>query len=150
MYEAIYQKPDEVPLAKDIVKVPELSIYTQDFGREGDLGLTAVVDGQVVGLAWCRILDGPIKGYGFIDDQTPELAMALLPAYRGADLGTAMLKEMMSLAQASGYKNLSLSVAKDNYAVKLYMKAGFKLLREDEDDYLMIALLDGLEVVEGK
>ena len=40
-----------------------------------------------------------------------------------------------------GYQKTSLSVAKDNYASKMYKDLGFKVVNENEDDYLMLLQL---------
>ena len=45
-----------------------------------------------------------------------------------------MLKHLKNL----GYKKVSLSVQKDNYAVRMYKKAGFKVLNENEEEYIMV------------
>ena len=39
--------------------------------------------GGPIGAAWLRLLKGDERGYGHVDDETPELGMAVLPAYRG-------------------------------------------------------------------
>ncbi len=36
-----------------------------------------------------------------------------------------------------GYKRTSLSVQKGNYAVRMYEKAGFEVLGENEEEYIM-------------
>ncbi|EDS07427.1 hypothetical protein CLOSCI_01526 [[Clostridium] scindens ATCC 35704] len=37
-----------------------------------------------------------------------------------------------------GYEKVSLSVQKANYAVKLYEKTGFKIVDENEEEYIMV------------
>ena len=44
---------------------------------------------------------------------------------------------MMCEEKAAGYVKLSLSVQKDNYAVKLYRKAGFVTVSETDEEYIM-------------
>ena len=63
----------------------------------------------------------------------------LLPEYRNKGIGTALMKEMLALLKEKGYSQVSLSVQKDNYAVKLYRKSGFRIYRERENEYLMLA-----------
>lgn len=66
--------------SKDIVEKPELWVYTDDFGkRHGDSCLIAVVDNQIVGAVWTRIMND----YGHMDDNTPSFAISLYKDYRG-------------------------------------------------------------------
>ena len=76
-----------------------------------------------------------------MDDQTPSLAISLYKEYRGMGIGTALLKNLMMDLKAAGYERVSLSVQKDNYAVKMYEKAGFTVCAEKKEEYLMAANL---------
>ena len=49
----------------------------------------------------------------------------------------ALLKEL----KESGFIQVSLSVQKANYAVKLYKKTGFEIVNETEEEYIMIRKL---------
>lgn len=62
------------------------------------------------GAVWVRIMND----YG-IDDDTPSLAMSVLPEYRGMGIGTSLLKQLLSAEKAAGCAKFSLSVQKDNY-----------------------------------
>ena len=94
----------------------------------------AEIDGKIVGAVWVRIMND----YGHIDDETPSLAISLYKKYRGFGIGTAMMKEILTLLKSHGYKQVSLSVQKDNYAVKLYLKVGFEIVSEDEEAFVMV------------
>lgn len=48
------------------------------------------------------------------------------------------MKSMLDLLKQRGYKQTSLSVQKDNYAVKMYQAVGFSIVKETEEEYLMI------------
>ena len=80
-----------------------------------------------------------MKDYGHIDESTPSLAMSVLKEYRGRGIGTALLKHMLIEEKTAGHAKLSLSVQKDNYAVKLYRKAGFMIIGESDEEYIMAA-----------
>ncbi|EPY2281678.1 GNAT family N-acetyltransferase [Clostridium sporogenes] len=96
----------------------------------------------MIGAVWVRILAGKIKGYGNIDNRTPEFAISLLKEYRSQGIGTALMKKMIKYLKEKGYSQTSLGVDKDNYAVKMYKNVGFKIIEEREHDYLMILKLD--------
>ena len=141
LYEAIFQRDEENLLPKQIINEPELKIYIEDFGKSDDYCLVADIERKIVGAVWCRILSGEIKGFGYIDEQTPELAISLFKEYRNMGLGTALMKNMLKLLKEQGYKRTSLAVQKDNYAVEMYEKVGFKIEKELDEEYLMICKL---------
>lgn len=138
LYEAIFVPDGAKPPEKSILQLPELQVYTDDFGGSPhDRAFVAEAEGKIVGAAWARIM----KDYGHMDDQTPSLAISLYKEYRGMGIGTALLKNLMMDLKAAGYEKVSLSVQKDNYAVKMYEKAGFTVCAEKKEEYLMAANL---------
>ncbi len=138
LYEAIFVPEGMEPPPKSILTSPELQVYIEHFGEsEDDRGLVAEVDGKIVGAVWVRIMND----YGHIDKETPSLAISLYKEYRSAGIGTAMMKKILALLKSSGYKQVSLSVQKANYAAKLYLKTGFEIIREKEDEYIMVNCL---------
>jgi ribosomal protein S18 acetylase RimI-like enzyme len=76
--------------------------------------------------------------YGHIDDETPSLAMSVLKDHRGQGIGTHLLQEMITLLSERGYKKISLSVQKANYAVRMYERAGFRTIRDNGDEFIMV------------
>ena len=48
---------------------------------------------------------------------------------------------LLDLLKAKGYPSVSLSVSKDNPAVRFYQRLGFVMVEEREDDYLMVCRL---------
>lgn len=52
------------------------------------------------------------------------------------------MTKMIDKLKELGYKQTSLSVAKDNYAVKMYKNLGFEVIAEKENDYLMLLELN--------
>ena len=135
LYEAIFTPEGVEPPPKTIITSPELQIYVERFGEsENDYGLVAEVDSKIVGAVWARIMND----YGHIDDETPSLAISLYKEYRGFGIGTAMMKELLALLKSHGYRQVSLSVQKANYAEKLYRKIGFEIVKENEEEYIMV------------
>ena len=82
-----------------------------------------------------------IHDYGHIDDETPSLAISLYKEYRGQGIGTDMMKEMLSLLKTHGYKRVSLSVQKANYAAEMYRKIGFDIVQGHEEEWIMVCNL---------
>ena len=48
---------------------------------------------------------------------------------------------MISELRQRGYKKASLAVQKENYAVKMYRKVGFEVIRETEEEFIMVCNL---------
>ena len=51
---------------------------------------------------------------------------------------TALMKKMLSLLKEEGYNRVSLSCQKANYAANWYMKLGFRVLFDKDDEYIMV------------
>ena len=138
LYEAIYIPDGTAAPPKSVITCPELQVYIADFGNsKHDKALIAEVDGNIVGAIWARIMND----YGHIDDETPSLAISLYKEYRGRGIGTEMMKEMLSLLKTHNYKRVSLSVQKANYAAEMYRKIGFDIVRENEEEWIMVCNL---------
>lgn len=141
LYEAIFQKDEQNLLPKEVIKQPELHVYIKDFGKDSDFCLVADANGEIIGAVWARILSGSVKGFGNIDEHTPEFAISVLKDFRGFGIGTALMKEMLLLLKSKGYCKTSLAVQKDNYAVRMYKDVGFEIIGENEEEYIMVCNL---------
>ena len=138
LYEAIFIPEGVDPPAREIIELPELKIYYEDFGTgKADYCIVADDDGKVAGAVWTRIMND----YGHVDDKTPSFAISLYKEYRGQGIGTQMMKEMLSLLKKNGYDRASLAVQKANYAVRMYEKVGFKTIDENAEEYIMVCEL---------
>lgn len=138
LYEAIYIPEGAEAPPKSIINQPELQVYVKDFGKQNDdYCLVAEVGEKVVGAVWVRIMND----YGHIDDETPSFAISLYHEYRGYGIGTALMEQMLSLLKRIGYKRTSLAVQKANYALKMYLKLGFVIVDENEEEHIMVHYL---------
>lgn len=135
LYEAIFVPDSMEAPPKNIIASPQLQIYVDRFGSlKDDFALAAEVEKKIVGAVWVRIMND----YGHIDDETPSLAISLYKEYRGQGIGTHMMLEMLSLLKTHGYKRVSLSVQKANYAAEIYRKIGFQIIKENGDEWIML------------
>jgi len=131
LYEAAAWNPDW-PRERMIAALadPMLERYHRDWGREGDAGVIAELDREPVGAAWYRLFTAEQPGYGFVDEKTPELGIAVVPLHRRKGIGHTLLRALMVQAREDGYQALSLSVAVHNRSRKMYERAGFEQVRE--------------------
>jgi ribosomal protein S18 acetylase RimI-like enzyme len=118
-----------------------LERYVAGWGRPGDTALVAIDEFQPVGAAWYRLFEEDEPGYGFVDAETPELTIAVVPSRRGRGLGQELLSALLDEARAQGYGKISLSVEPDNPALRLYEQHGFAQVGEPGGARVMLAAL---------
>ncbi len=119
-----------------------VQLYVKAFGRPGDTVVIALVDGFPVGAAWYRLFRAGKPGYGFVDEKTPELAIAVVPNARGKGVGNALLDALLERARAAWHETISLSVDKRNSgAIHVYEQHGFARVAESDDSLTMVCRL---------
>jgi ribosomal protein S18 acetylase RimI-like enzyme len=113
-----------------------VALYVKGWGRPGDTALIAIDEGFPVGAAWYRLFRRDQPGYGFVDQETPELAIAVVPSRRGRGIGDALLKELYARAKKDGHRAVSLAAERDNAPLVSYyeQKHGFERVHEDGGD----------------
>ena len=140
LYNAIFLLPGEEMPSREIIFEPEIFIYVDGFSNQsGDHGVIAEQGGSIIGAAWTRI----IPAYGHLDDDTPELAISVLPEFRSQNVGTMLMMQLFELLREHGYKRTSLSVQKANPAVRFYQRLGYEITGEKLDhvgheDHIMV------------
>lgn len=134
LYEAIFIPEGTSPPPKSIIEKPELQVYVEDFGRKDDYCLVAEINSKIIGAVWVRI----VNDYGHIDNNIPSLAISLYKEFRGQGIGTALLESILSMLKSEGYEKVSLSVQKENYAYRMYLKSGFEVVYENNKEYIMV------------
>ena len=147
LYEAIYVPEGfegEVPRSV-IYDDPKCRAAFEGFGAlSDDRAVVAVVDGEVVGACWVRTTDE----YGHINDQTPSFSISVYSPYRGRGIGGAMMRRLLGELREDGYALASLSVQKENPAIRLYERMGFRIVGDgfDETEWLMVCNLGESEL----
>lgn len=139
LFEAIFLPPGfEGQIDRSIIEDdPKCRAAWEGFGTlDDDRGLVAVVGNHVAGACWVRTTDE----YGHIDESTPSLSISLFKPYRGHGMGTALMKAMLEELRQAGYARASLSVQKENAALRLYRRLGFSIIGDgaDETEWLMV------------
>jgi GNAT superfamily N-acetyltransferase len=97
--------------------------YVQNWGRPGDAGVIALAGPHPAGAAWYRLFDERQPGFGFVDERTPELTLAVVPSRRGHGMGREMLTALLDRARADGYDAVSLSATREQ--TSFYEQFGF-------------------------
>jgi GNAT superfamily N-acetyltransferase len=133
---AYYWRADEAFEDED-----PLSRYVNGWGRPGDTALVALDGPNPVGAAWYRLFTRDHPGFGYVDDETPELAIAVVPSRRGKGTGSMLLEALVDRARAEGHRALSLSVEAASPAVELYERQGFEKVGESDHSWTMLLTL---------
>lgn len=127
LYLSLYVREGEKPFDREVVNEPHLAKYVEDWGQDGDVGYIAINDQQQpIGAVTARVLPADNQGYGYIDDVTPELGLAVLDEYRGQGVGTALMQALLTELRQQQIAQVSLSVDPSNPVVHLYERLGFQ------------------------
>ena len=122
---ADWRRPDP-RRATEVLAEPALAHYVSDWPRDGDVGFVAEDGMMPIGAAWWRFFSSHDPGYGYIDEFTPELSIAVVEGARQRGAGTQLLQALIAEARRTDVPAISLSVESDNRAASLYRRLGFE------------------------
>ena len=138
---ALWDPPPAPLRPREVLEDPRVAIYAESWGREGDVGVVGEVDGKPIGACWMRRIRNGV-GMGYVDDETPQLGIALLPEYRGRGFGRRLMMAALDAARARGYRHVSLTVHPLNPAIAMYESCGFQKREIRNTYHLMVASLE--------
>jgi GNAT superfamily N-acetyltransferase len=120
---------------------PDLPVfrYVQNWGRRGDAGVVAFEGPNAYGAAWFRLFPSSAPGFAFVDEETPELTIAVVPSHRGHGTGSELLEALLARAREEGFSRISLSAEPGQ--TRFYEKHGFHELKREERTVTMAAEL---------
>jgi GNAT superfamily N-acetyltransferase len=122
-----------------IAQDPDLPVfrYVKNWGRRGDAGVVAFSGPNVYGAAWYRLFPAASPGFGFVDEETPELTIAVVPSHRGHGTGGELLEALLARARTEGFSRISLSAEPGQTG--FYEKHGFREHRREDGTMTMVA-----------
>jgi ribosomal protein S18 acetylase RimI-like enzyme len=136
--EAAVWRPDKAtPTADEVMADPRYAMYLTAWPRQGDYGLIADQEGPV-GAAWYRTYTEASHGYGFVAEDVPELSIAVIASRRHEGIGRRLLTDLIDASVTQGYPGLSLSVAEQNPARRLYESFGFIAVEQHGSSWTMV------------
>nr|WP_299338046.1 GNAT family N-acetyltransferase [Allomuricauda sp.] len=139
LYEALFVPEGQPRFPKSILDEPEIKKYIENWNQEKhDLAIVAVHEKELIGTTWGRRFKAEKKGYGYVDEGTPEISMAVKDEFRNKGVGTALLNHIETEYSRKGIEKLSLSVDKLNPAKNLYERCGYRFFEEQETAITMV------------
>ena len=134
---AVWRPDKPTPTGDQVLADPRYAMYLAGWPRPGDHGLVAEQHGPV-GAAWYRTFTETSHGHGFISEEVPELAIAVIASRRHEGIGRRLLTGLIDAGVAQGYPAISLSVRADNPARVLYESSGFVPVEKHGTSWTMI------------
>lgn len=139
LYEALWDPPSKPRRPRSVMEHPMIAAYVKDWGSQStDVGFLAIApDGAIAGGILSRLLVPPLQGGAFYDDHTPQVGIAVFPAFRKQGVGTALFTTYLAAAAAARFPRVSLGVHPQNIdAIRLYEKLGFRQFATGNGGYL--------------
>lgn len=135
--------PAVPPPIETVRRDPGIAPYLDGWGRRGDAGVLAEVNGEPAGAAWFRLYRVAAPGYGFVAEDVPEISIGVEDGWRSRGIGWALLVALIERARSDGFSSLSLSVDPGNaHALALYRSLGFEVVaNEDANPTMLLRLL---------
>ena len=139
LYTALDWRQDvELPPVQWVLEHPQVAPFHIGWGRDGDTALVAEAEHARLGLVWYRFFTTEEHGEGFVDEETPEVAIAVREDQRASGVGTALMEAIHARARENGIARISLSVDRENPARRLYERLGYVDVEPNDENGRMI------------
>lgn len=129
---------DEARPVAEVMADPRLAHYVEGWPVPDGFGVVAEDGARPVGAAWCRQLTAEDPGWGYVSDDVPEMAIAVVPGRRGEGIGADLVAALVDEAKRRGVRAISLSVEQANPAARLYERLGFVVVARSDTDLTMV------------
>jgi ribosomal protein S18 acetylase RimI-like enzyme len=144
LHVALWDPPPAGLRPRDVLQHPGVRIYAENWGRPTDVGVVAQVQGADAGACWLRLLPEN-TGLAYVDARTPQLGIALMPAFQHRGFGRPLMLAGLRAAAHAGYTRVSLTVHPQNPAIALYERCGFERRGTRNGYHLMVTELGHAE-----
>jgi len=138
LYAAVTWRGNVQPLFEQAFAMPEVGKLLANWGRAGDMAFIAKVDTTKAGAAWLRLWSDDDHSYGYVASDVPELGIGVVTGFRRRGIGRKLLQTLLAQAHQAGFDRVSLSVERDNPALRLYQSLGFEQVSTVDNAYTMV------------
>jgi len=131
LYQALQTHEGDAAPSPDIVRRPEFARFVEGWGRDTDAGFVAQDRDEqnlVLGAVWCR---SAMAAAG----TAPELAFTVTSGHRRRGIGAALLTQWVRANPEQSA--VTLRVAPNNPAVRLYERFGFRVAEQSGESVTM-------------
>ena len=88
LYEAIFVAEGTPKLPRSIILEPDIKKYIDEWAsNRHDIAIVAVNGNELDGAIWGREFRNENRGYGYVDEETPEISMAVMEKFRNKGIG---------------------------------------------------------------
>ena len=136
--ELYFLRSSEQKIVNDMIKYayPKDFKDTEKFTKHyaltsKDLGLYALVDGEIAGAIWSREIDFK-----------PKMSVAVVPKFKKQGIGIFMMEQFLLEASAV-YDEITVNIEHKPKAIKFYERFGFTTL----SDYTLVKKLEKKELI---
>ncbi len=139
---ALWDPPPAGLRPREVLDDRRVRIHSEQWGAPTDVGAVAE-DAHArtpLGACWMRLVaDG--QGLGYVDEQTPQLGIALFPDYQHPGHGEPLMRAALDAGRSAGYRQVSLTVHPRNPATALCEPCGFRKTAMRNGYHLMVVAL---------
>jgi ribosomal protein S18 acetylase RimI-like enzyme len=142
LHVALWDPPPAPPRPRGILEHPKVRIYAEGWGRPDDVGVLGLDEtgGAPLGAAWMRLIRNG-EGLAYVDDETPQLGIAVFARFHRRGHGETLLRAALQAARVHGFRKVSLTVHPQNPAIALYERCGFRRIEDRRSYHLMLTAL---------
>ncbi|MDX2110122.1 MAG: GNAT family N-acetyltransferase [Verrucomicrobiota bacterium] len=142
LHVALWDPPPAPLRPRAVLEHPAVRIYAENWGRPTDVGVVGQLSGvdRPIGAAWMRLIANQ-QGLAYVDDDTPQIGIALFPEFQHQGHGRPLMLAALAAARVHGYKQVALTVHPENPAIKVYERCGFTKLALRSTFHLMLVKL---------
>ena len=142
LHVALWDPPPAALRPRSVLSSANVRIYAEGWGSAGDLGVFGLLApaSSPIGACWMRVLP-PQVGLAYVDEETPQLGIGVLPLHQGKGYGRLVLMAAMHAARDKGIHQIALTVHPENPAIALYLQQGFQKKEVRHGFHLMLAHL---------
>jgi GNAT superfamily N-acetyltransferase len=126
---------------REILENKDIAKYYKAWDSKKEIGFIARYNDKDIGAIWCRKFPFFDQGYGYVEDNIPEMGIAVFPEYRGRGLGQLLMDHLFNRLRHTGDNAISLSVHSSNPAKKAYVRNGFVPVRREGNSIVMLKKL---------
>jgi RimJ/RimL family protein N-acetyltransferase len=140
LHVSLWDPPPATLRPREVLQLPNVRIYAEDWGKPGDVGVVAQVDGEDAGACWMRLLPEGV-GFASVDAHTPQLGIALDAPFQHRGYSAPLMQAALARAREHGYKQVALTVHPQNSAIRVYERCGFRKVGLRQTFHHMLAKL---------